>query len=122
MDDVAREESEEQRKQEEVEEFGERKTTSKHDPPQPSERERIGTQNDASFVDAVGAEIARKSTEDERMTVPNQLRILLDYMFTGDEKEGKPLAFVVARERAKRVCAQHRGFEAHRRKNGYAGG
>ena len=43
MDDVVREESEEQGKHEEEEEFGGRKTTRKHDPRQPSDQESIET-------------------------------------------------------------------------------
>ena len=41
VDDVEHVKSEEQRKQEEEEGLGERKTTHKHDPRQPSEQERI---------------------------------------------------------------------------------
>ena len=41
VDDVVREESEEQMKQDEEEELGEWKTTRKHDRRQPSERQRI---------------------------------------------------------------------------------
>ena len=41
VDDVVREESDEQGKHGEEEEFGERKTTRKHDPRQPSEQKRI---------------------------------------------------------------------------------
>ena len=41
VDDVVREGSEEQRKQDEEKELGERKTTRKHDPRQPSEQDRI---------------------------------------------------------------------------------
>ena len=41
VDDVEHEKSEEQRKLEEEDEVGERKTTRKHDPRQPCEQERI---------------------------------------------------------------------------------
>ena len=46
-----------------------------------------------------GREDCRKSMEEERQ-VPE---VHLDYMFMGDEKEGKTLAFLVARERETRV-------------------
>ena len=52
-------------------------------------------------------EDCRKSMEEERQ-VPE---VHLDYMLMGDEKEGKTLAFLVARERGDESCAQNGGSE-----------
>ena len=97
VDDVEHEGS--RRKKEAL---GERKTTRKHDPRQPSEQERIehevtrlpfrswcrhcvkGWERD---------EVCRTATEEEKQ-VPE---IHLDHMFMGDEKKGKTLALLVAR-------------------------
>ena len=53
VDGVVREESAEQTKQDEEEEFGERKTTRKHDPRQPSEQQRIERNDASSFSQLV---------------------------------------------------------------------
>ena len=78
-------------------EFGSKNTRSKHDPCQPSEHEMIAFQSWCGHcIKGRGREEdCRKATAEERR-VPE---ILLDYMFMGDEEEGKMLEFLVAREK-----------------------
>ena len=107
VDDVVREESEEQRR-DEKEEFGERKTTRTHDLRQPSEHERIEHEMTHRpfriwckhcIKGRRREEDCRKSIEEDGQ-VPE---IHLDCMFMGDEMEGNTLAFLVGRERATRA-------------------
>ena len=92
----------------EWEEFGNRKVVRKHDPRQPSQQEK--EEHEMTHLPFRSwcrqcimwrgrEEDCRKSMEEERQ-VPE---VHLDYMFMGDEKEGKTLAFLVARERTTRA-------------------
>ena len=97
LEEVEHERSVEQRKQEEEEGFGEKKTTRKHDPRRPSEQERI--EHDMTHFPSQSwcrqcikgrrREEGCRKTEEEERQVP---QIHLDYMFMGDEKEWKTLA------------------------------
>ena len=92
----------------EWEEFGNRKIVRKHDPRQPSQQEK--EEHEMTHLPFRSwcrhcimvrgrEEDCRKSMEEERQ-VPE---VHLDYMFMGGEKEGKTLAFLVARERETRA-------------------
>ena len=92
----------------EWEEFGNRKVVRKHDPRQPSQQEKEEHEMTHlpfrswcrhCIMGRGREEDCRKSMEEERQ-VPE---VHLDYMFMGDEKEGKTLAFLVARERETRA-------------------
>ena len=92
----------------EWEEFGNRNVVRKHDPRQPSQQEKEELEMTHlpfrswcrhCIMGTGREEDCRKSMEEERQ-VPE---VPLDYMFTGDEKEGKTLAFLVAREREMRA-------------------
>ena len=92
----------------EWEEFGNRKVVRKHDPRQPSQQEKEEHEMTHlpfrswcrhCIMERGRDEDCRKSMEEERQ-VPE---VHLDYMFMGDEKEGKTLAFLVARERETRA-------------------
>ena len=92
----------------EWEEFGNRKVVRKHDPRQPSQQEKEEHEMTHlpfrswcrhCIMGRGREEDCRKSMEEERQ-VPE---VHLDSMFMGDEKEGKTLAFLVARERETRA-------------------
>ena len=113
-DDV-REESEEQRKHEDEEEFGGRKIT--HNPRQPSEQERIEHEMThfpcrswcRHCVRRKGRkEDCRKASEEER---DRFLKSILDHMFMCDEREGETLAFFTGNRTSNESGAQHRGPE-----------
>ena len=99
----------------EWEEFGNRRVVREHDPRQPSQQEKEEHQMTHlpfrswcrhCIMGRGREEDCRKSMEEERQ-VPE---VHLDYMFMGDEKEGKTLAFLVARE-GEESCAQYGGSE-----------
>ena len=90
------------------EEFGNRKVVRKHDPRQPSQQEK--EEHEMTYFPFCSwcrhcimgrgrEEDCRKSMEEERQ-VPE---VHLDHMFMGHEKEGKTLAFLVAREKETRA-------------------
>ena len=92
----------------EWEEFGNRKVVRKHDPRQPSRQEKeehemthLPLRNWCRhcIMERGREEDCRKTMEDERQ-VPE---VHLDYMFMGNDKEGKTLAFLVAKEREARA-------------------
>ena len=100
-----------------------RKVVRKHDPRQPSQKEKEEHEMTHlpfrswcrhCIMERGREEDCRKSMEEERQ-VPE---VHLDYMFMGDEKEGKTLAFLVARER-RELCSV-RWFRGRRRVNGFA--
>ena len=107
MDDDGEREGPADREAQELE-FGSRNTVRKHDLCQPCEQERIEHEmTHRPFRSWCGhrikgrgrAEDCRKETEEERR-VPE---VHLDYTFMGDEKEGKTVAFFVARETETKV-------------------
>ena len=92
----------------EWEEFGNRKVVRIHDPRQPSQQEKEEHEMTHlpfrswcrhCIMGRGREEDCRKSMEEERQ-VPE---VHLDYMFMGDERERKTLAFLVARERETRA-------------------
>ena len=104
VDDVVREESEEQRR-DEKEEFGERKTTRMHDPRQPSQHERIEHEMThrpfRSWCNIASRE------EDERRTVANQLHFGLH---VHGRRDGRQHVGIFGGKRtSNKSCAQHRG-------------
>ena len=103
VDDIEHEKSEEQRKQEEEEELGARKAARRHDLRRPSEQERIEHEMThlpfRSWCRHCIRRCGSKATEEERQVT----QIHLDYMFMGDKKDAKTLAFWVARDRATRA-------------------
>ena len=88
--------------------FGERKTTRKHDPQQPSEQERIEHEMMhlpfrnwcRHCIKGRGREEDCRKSINEARQVPE---IHLEYMFMGDEEERNTLTFWVAGERATRA-------------------
>ena len=92
----------------EWEEFGNRKVVRKHDPRQPSQQEKgehemthlpFRSWCRHLIMGRGREEDCRRTMEEERQVA----EVHLDYMFIGDEKEGKTLAFLVARERETRA-------------------
>ena len=104
VDGSENEETEGREAHDEQEEFGSRRVVRKHDPRQPSEQEMEEHEMTHlpfrswcrhCIMGRGQEENCRKAIEEERQ-VPE---VYLDCMFMGDEKEGKILAFLVARER-----------------------
>ena len=92
----------------ECKEFGNRKVVRKHDPRQPSMQEKEEHEMThlpfrswcRHCIMGRGREEDCRNTIEEERQVPE---VHLDYMLTGDEKEGKTLASLVARERVTRA-------------------
>ena len=102
VDPVEHEKSEEQRKLEEEDEFGGRTTARKQDP-----RHLGGQERNEQEMTHLPPRIWRiASREGERSQ-----KYILDYMFMGDEKEGKKLAFFVGQRKIDEGCAQLGGTE-----------
>ena len=121
VDDDENEEAGGREAHDEQEEFGNRKVVRKHDPRQPSEREReehemmhlpFRSWCRHCLMERGREEDCRKRME-ERRRVPE---VHLDYMFMGDGKEGKTLAFLVVR----RESCSVQWFRGTRRGSGYA--
>ena len=100
----------------EWEEIWNRKVVRKHDPRQPSQQEE--EEHEMTHLPCRSwcrhcimgrgrEEDWRKSMEEERQ-VPE---VHLDYMFMGDEMEGKTLAFLVFERKGDESCAQYGGSE-----------
>ena len=116
-------EQEDERHFDEQEELGSRNVVRKHDPRLPSERER--EEHEMTHLPFRSwcrhCIICRRTMEEERQV----LEVHLEYIFMGDEKEGKTLSFLVAIERETRavlstvvprkttgdwICRRWRGF------------
>ena len=104
---------------------GTREESDKHNPRQTSQQEKEDHETThlpfhsscRHCVMGTGREDYCRKTMEEERRVPE---VHLDYMFMGDQKEGKTLALSVARERERQGLCSVQWFRGRRRENGFA--